>query len=71
MASTILREKNVAQALANRTERLVEAHFVKDGFDGTLAVAFVPTDGGHTTQYRLTKRQANDLRKWLSTADAT
>lgn len=69
MATTILRERNIAQSLANRTERLVEGHFVKDAFDGTIAIAFVPTDGGHTTQYRLTKRQVNDLRKWLNTAD--
>lgn len=68
MATTILREKNVVQFLANKSERFVEAHFVMDSYDGTIAIAFVPVEGGHTVQARLSKRQAADLRKWLNTA---
>jgi hypothetical protein len=63
---TIHKEKNVLQEMANHSERIVEGHFARNKSDGTIALAFVPREGGHSAYFRLNKAQAEKLRAWLN-----
>lgn len=67
-SSTVLKERGIRQALSNKAERLVEGHFIRDKYEGTVAFAFIPKRG-HVTTFQMTRTQARELRDWLDSTE--